>query len=94
MPNGTHAIAAKVRGLAAENRFTQQDIADVLGVSRGTVIERLQGRISFSAAEILALAQQWNEPIARFFPDPFRHADVAALMTDAARSPQPKVGAA
>lgn len=69
MSNGVERIAAKVRGVAAEHRFTQQRIADALEISRASVVERYQGRVPFTAPEILALAEAMHEPITRFFPE-------------------------
>lgn len=68
MTNATERIADKVRGLAAENRFTQQRIADTLKISRTSVVERMNGRVPFTAAEVLTLAEAMNEPVTRFFP--------------------------
>lgn len=68
MTNATERIADKIRGLAAEKRFTQQRIASVLEISRTSVVERMNGRIPFTAAEVLILAEAMNEPVARFFP--------------------------
>lgn len=65
----THRIANRVRGLAVENRFTHQRIAEVLGISRASVVGRMNGRIPFSATEVLTLAWQMSVPVARFFPD-------------------------
>lgn len=68
MDDRTQGIADTVRGVAAEKRFTQQRIAKTLGISRQSVSDRLRGRIPFSATEILTLADEMGEPIARFFP--------------------------
>lgn len=63
-------IPDKVRGVAAEKRYSQQRIADALSISRSSVVERLAGRVPFTAEEILTLSIALNTPIFRFFPTP------------------------
>lgn len=63
------AIAAKARGVAAEMRFTQQRIADVLGITRGSVSARMNGTVAFTAPEILAFADAAGVEVGRFFPE-------------------------
>lgn len=70
MTNTTQRIANRVRGVAAEHGFTQQRIADATGLSRTSVVERINGRVSFTAAELLDLATAMNVPVARLFPEP------------------------
>lgn len=62
-------IADKVRGVAAENRVTQQRMADTLAMSRASVVERINGRVPFTGVELLTLAQAMNVPVTRFFPE-------------------------
>lgn len=62
-------IANRVRGVASEYGFTQQQIADALGISRTSVVERMNGRIAFSAAELVDLASAMQIPVGRFYPD-------------------------
>lgn len=69
MTNTTAKIADRVRGIAAEQRCTQQDIADALRISRTSVVERYNGRIAFTAPEIFALSVKMRVPVSRFFPD-------------------------
>lgn len=70
MPTRAERIAAKVRGVAAEKRYTQQNVADALEISRASVVERYAARVPFTAPEILTLAEQLAEPVSRFFPEP------------------------
>lgn len=63
-------IANKVRGVAAEHRFTQGRIAETLGLSRTSVTQRIQGRVPFTAPEIATLADAMGVPVQRFFPQP------------------------
>lgn len=69
MTETTTAIADKVRGVAAEKRFTQDRIARTLGLSRTSVVERVNGRIPFAGAELFTLAQAMDVPVSRFFPE-------------------------
>lgn len=69
MTDTTTAIADKVRGVAAEKRFTQGRMAESLGLSRTSIVERMNGRVAFTGAEILTLAQIMNVPVTRFFPE-------------------------
>lgn len=68
MTSTTERIAGRVRGIAAEHRFTQKRIADTLGLSRSSVVERINGRVPFTAPEVLALSIAMHVPVARFFP--------------------------
>lgn len=68
MTTTTTNIAYKVRGLAAERRLTQEQLASVLGISRTSVVSRLNGRIAFTAPEMYDLANAMNVPIERLFP--------------------------
>lgn len=68
MTSTTQRIAAKVRGVSAERRVTQQGIADALLLSRTSVVERINGRVPFTATEILTLAIEMRVPVERFFP--------------------------
>ncbi|WP_194385153.1 helix-turn-helix domain-containing protein [Microbacterium luteum] len=70
MTQTTSRIADKVRGVAAEKRFTQGAIAQALGIARSSVAERLAGRVSFTADEILKLSAAMDVPVSRFFPEP------------------------
>lgn len=69
MTTTTERIAAKVRGIAAEHRFTQQGIAEALGISRTSVVERINGRVPFTATELYKLALAMDVRVERFFPE-------------------------
>lgn len=69
MTNTKEAIAAKVRGVAAEKRLTQAAMAGALGLSRASIVERINGRVPFTGAELFTLAQATTTPISRFFPE-------------------------
>lgn len=68
MQTMTETISAKVRGVSAERRFTQQRIADTLQISRTSVVERINGRVPFTGTEILKLAIAMGVDVSRFFP--------------------------
>lgn len=61
-------IPDKVRGVAAEKGFTQKRIALALGISRTSVVDRFNGRVAFTAPEILTLSRVMRTPVERFFP--------------------------
>lgn len=75
MTSTATGIPDKVRGVAAEKRYSQERIARTLGISRTSVVERFNGRVPFTAEELLTLATHLNVPIARFYPTP---AEIAA----------------
>lgn len=70
MTTTTQVIADKVRGVAAERRVTQQDIATALGISRTSVAERFAARVPYTAPEIFTLSILLHVPVNRFYPDP------------------------
>lgn len=55
--------------MAAEKRATQQSMADVLGMSRAAFSDRITGKVPFAAHEVLALAEHFNVPVTRLFPE-------------------------
>lgn len=68
MTNSRIGIPDKVRGVAAEKGYTQERTALTIGISRTQYAERLAGRTSFKADELLKLAREMRVPIERFFP--------------------------
>lgn len=60
-------IADRARGVFAELHCSQQQIADILELSRGSVNERLNYRVAFTAPEILVLSRRLDVPISRFY---------------------------
>lgn len=69
MPDETTRIADKVRGVASENRASQEQVAEILGLSRYSVNLRFNGKVPFTATEIQKLARAFDVPVARFFPE-------------------------
>lgn len=68
MTDATKRIADRIRGIAAENRLTQQEIAETIGLSRTQVSERFNGKVPWTATEVYRLANHTGEPVDRFFP--------------------------
>lgn len=69
MPDSVKVISDKVRGVAAEKRFTQQRVAEALKISRTSVVERYQGRVPFTGPELFTLSTEMGVPVSRFFPE-------------------------
>lgn len=69
MANTTERIADKVRGFKAEKRLTEQRVADIVGLGRSAVVQRMNGRVPWTATELFELAQATGTPVSRFFPD-------------------------
>jgi transcriptional regulator with XRE-family HTH domain len=67
MQTDTDVIAGKVRGIATEYKLTQQDVAGVLGLERKAVSARWNGRVPYTAPELMALAKHLGVPIGSFF---------------------------
>lgn len=60
-------VAAKVRGIAAERRFTQKDIATELHVSRMSIVRRFSGETPYSIDDLLTLSRFFDVPVGAFF---------------------------
>lgn len=69
MPDETTRIADKVRGVASEKRASQEQVGEILKLSRHSVNLRFNGKVPFTATEILTLSWAWDEPYSRFFPE-------------------------
>lgn len=70
MANQSHAdVAAKVRGIAAEQRIRTADMAEELSLSRMAIHRRLSGEVAFSINELIALAGRFSVPVAAFFDE-------------------------
>lgn len=69
MPETTTEIANRVRGVAAEKRFTQQRIASELKLARSSVSLRISGAVPFTGTELATLAMVMDVPVSRFFPE-------------------------
>jgi len=63
----TTLVADKVRGIAAEKRVRQADLAAALSVSRMAVTRRLNGTVPFTDHELITLAKTLDVPVGAFF---------------------------
>lgn len=63
----THSVADKVRGIAAEKRVRQAELASTLNVSRMAIVRRLNGTVPFNDRELSALADRLGVPVGAFF---------------------------
>ena len=70
MSNAANEIADKVRGIAAEKRFTQDHIATTLDLARSSVNARMNGGTRFYADELWILAGEFGVDVSRFYPSP------------------------
>lgn len=50
-----------------EQRLTQDDLADELGISQQAVSRRLSGDVEFTAGELEKIASFLDVPVAKFF---------------------------
>lgn len=62
------SVAEAVRSLRTEHRWTQKELAARLDMSQGRLSEVERGAGSFTAEQLLLLAQLFNVPISRFAP--------------------------
>lgn len=62
-------IGANARGHMARLGRKQSDLAVVLGVSQQQLSERLAGRVSWLAVEVLAAAEALGVPVSELMPD-------------------------
>lgn len=60
-------IADRARGLAAEHRVTQAQVAEILGISRKAVNERFSGKVPLLAWEVERLAAEFGVQITDFY---------------------------
>lgn len=60
-------VANKVRGIAAERRLTQADMAQTLNCSRMAISRRMNGTVPFTAVDLIKLSQAFKTPVGAFF---------------------------
>ena len=63
-------VANNVENIRLAQGLTQEQVADVLGVSRVTYINATKGKRDFTTGEIEKLSAYFNVPIAEFFDQP------------------------
>lgn len=47
----------KIKGLMAENDFTQVDLAVSLGLTKGTIQNKMNGKTEFTASELVKMSK-------------------------------------
>ena len=62
-------VADEVRAALARNRKRQRELGDLLGVSQQAAGRRLSGDVTFTVAEVSAVADWLDVPVASFFPE-------------------------
>lgn len=62
------SIAGNVRTLRLERRWTQRDLAEKIGLSQARLSEMERGAGSFTAEQLLLMAQLFNVPVDHFAP--------------------------
>lgn len=68
------AVTAEVKAEAARQGATQEEIAQILGISQTQVSRRFTGQIDFAVDELYALAAAWSVPFSRLLPDELKTA--------------------
>lgn len=68
LPQYRSRIAAKIRALRLERRWTQARFAALLGLSQNRLSEMERGEGSFSAEQLLAILATFNVPLDYFLP--------------------------
>lgn len=74
MTKHADGIAAEIRAAAARKRFTQDQLGDVLHVSRMGIYRRLSGKVPFSVDELYALADALDVDVQEFIAAGKKHA--------------------
>ena len=67
-PRYSEQVAAEVRAEAARNRVTQQRLASVLGIDKGSMSRRMNGHQPFTVDELAAVADELHVPVQRLLP--------------------------
>lgn len=62
-------VARKIRGVMGENRCSQKELAKVLGLSQGSISNRLNGEVPLSIDELDAIAHRFDIPITDLLVD-------------------------
>lgn len=63
-------ILGVVRMIRSAYEVDADDLAELMGISRATVYDRLKGRSAFYPGELEILADHYRIPIERFFAGP------------------------
>lgn len=68
----SNRVTAEVRAEAARRGATQEEVAQILGISQTQVSRRFTGQIDFAVGELVRLAEAWEIPFTRLLPDELR----------------------
>lgn len=61
------AVGAKVRGLIAENKDSQESLAKRLGISPRCLNNKVSGKTGFTFAELALIAKIYKRELSYFF---------------------------
>lgn len=62
------SVSARVRAPRTSRRWTQKELAEKIGLSQARLSEVERGDGSFTAEQLLLIAQLFNEPVSEFAP--------------------------
>lgn len=63
----SRGVAPKIRGIAAERRIRQVDLAAALHISRNSMVRRMVGKTPFTDIELSILSEVLEVPVGAFF---------------------------
>lgn len=64
------SVAGEIRAWAARKGYSQQKVADVLGISQTAVSRLFRGKVAADVADLEALAAEWGVPVTEFLARP------------------------
>lgn len=62
-------VARKIRGVMGENRCSQKELANYLGLSQGSISNRLNGDVPLSIDELDLIAAKFDIPVTDLLVD-------------------------
>ncbi len=68
LENARSSVAEKVRSLRIQRRWGQKELAEKIGFSQARLSEVERGAGSFTAEQLLLIAQLFNVPVSQFAP--------------------------
>lgn len=63
-------VTAEIRAEMGRKRWTQRQLAEVLGLSQAQVSERMRGEVEFRMHELELIADALGVPVTQFLPAP------------------------
>lgn len=58
---------AKLKGLLAQNNYSQKDLCKLLNVSQTTIYKKMHGKVDFKSNELLMICKKFNVSMQYFF---------------------------